>query len=407
MSASRIQNNEIIIVGGGVAGLALAQGLKHRNIPFRLFERDGQTSTKGYRFRIVDEGLDALQETLSPSLWKLLEDTHPASSPPHLLFLDAITGKRTGYKMSADSYSYPFDRRWVRELLCIGIEEHVHFNKAFQRYELLSLEDGNSAGVRVCFTDGTSVTGRMLIGADGVHSRVRKQFLPQVRLLDLERTVLWCRTPLTPEFEQRFNRQDVLSEHFSVMIDPQDPRHSCLFAPVRWPLDGKVSSVSPNLKDQSDYMFVALNFETPSVKLDTEDARKQYALKITKGWDAGLCTLFNMMTESSAIPIHSNPPEVEVWQSDERITMMGDAIHAMSPTGGSGGLTAVLDAAVLTRELSQSWDGTQWVGLESRISAYEKDMRERAKKVLDISFGGGKLLWAGKEWQEYTEVDNK
>ncbi|KAF8848897.1 FAD/NAD(P)-binding domain-containing protein, partial [Acephala macrosclerotiorum] len=197
MSASSIQNNEIIIVGGGVAGLTLAQGLKHRNIPFRLFERDAQTLEKGYRFRIVDAGLDALEETLPPSLWKLLEDTHPASSPPHLLLLDALTGKRTDYKKSPDSRSYPFDRRWIRELLCIGNEEHIHFNKAFERYELLSSEDGNSTGVRVYFTGGTSVTGRMLVGADGVHSRVRKQFLPQVRLRDLERTVLWCRTPLT------------------------------------------------------------------------------------------------------------------------------------------------------------------------------------------------------------------
>jgi 2-polyprenyl-6-methoxyphenol hydroxylase-like FAD-dependent oxidoreductase len=60
------------------------------------------------------------------------------------------------------------------------------------------------------------------------------------------------------------------------------------------------------------------------------------------------------MTESSAIPIHSSPPNVEVWKTDDRITVMGDAIHAMSPTGGSGGLTAVLEAAALTRKLSQS-----------------------------------------------------
>jgi len=86
---------------------------------------------------------------------------------------------------------------------------------------------------------------------------------------------------------------------------------------------------------------------------------------------------------------------------------MGDAIHAMSPTDGSSGLTAVLDAAALTRKLSQSWDGTRWVDVESRIFAYEKDMRERAKKMIDVSFRGGKILWAGKDWQKYAEVDNK
>jgi hypothetical protein len=78
----------------------------------------------------------------------------------------------------------------------------------------------------------------------------------------------------TLEFEKRFNRQDVPSEHFAAMIDSQDPRHSCLFAPIRLPHDGKISNVSSHFKAQSDYMFVELNFETPSVKLDTEDARK-------------------------------------------------------------------------------------------------------------------------------------
>jgi hypothetical protein len=43
--------------------------------------------------------------------------------------------------------------------------------------------------------------------------------------------------------------------------------------------------------------------------------------------------------------------------------------------------------------------------LESGIFAYEKDMRERAKKMIDVSFGGGKILWARKDWQEYAEVD--
>jgi len=400
------QNNQVIIVGGGIAGLVLAQGLKYRNIPFSLFERDSKASTKGYRFRVVDAGLDAMEETIPPSLWKLLEDTVPISSPPHILLLDAVTGERTAYIKSTDSRSYPIDRRWVRELLCIGIEEHLHFNKAFQHYELLS-EDGNSRGIRVTFTDGSTATGRMVIGADGVRSKVRTQFLPQIKLLDIDRTILWGRTPLTPEFEQRFNRPDVLAEHIAAMIDPHDKRHSCFFAPIRWPHGGKISNVSSHLSDRSDYMFVALNFETPSMSLDTEDARVAYALEMTKGWNEEFKHLVNEMTETSAISVSSNRPDIEVWETDNRITFMGDAIHAMSPSGGSGGLTAVLDTGALTKVLVQSWDGSHWVNLKDGFSRYEEGMRVRAKKALDKSFEGGKILWLGKDWHEYSEVEDK
>lgn len=399
------QNNQVIIVGGGIAGLVLAQGLKYRNIPFSLFERDGKAFTKGYRFRVVDAGIDAMEETIPPFLWKLLEETVPTSSPPHLLLLNAVTGERTAYIKSTDSRSYPIDRRWIRELLCIGIEEHLHFNKTFQQYELLS-EDGDSRGVRVTFTDGTTARGRMIIGADGVRSKVRRQFLPQIKLLDIDRTILWGRTPLTPEFEQRFNRPDVLAEHISAMIDPYDKRHSCFFAPIRWPHSGKVSDISPHLTDRSDYMFVALNFERQSVNLDTEDARMSYAREMTNGWNEEFKHLINEMTETSAISVNSNRPDIEVWQTDDRITFMGDAIHAMSPSGGSGGLTAVLDAGALTKVLAQSWDGSHWVNLKVELSGYEEGMRLRAKKALDVSFAGGKLLWLGKDWHKYSEVED-
>lgn len=72
------ESNDILIIGGGVAGLVLAQGLKHRGIPFKVFEHNERLSTKshGYRFRCEAAGLEALQETLSPEMWDLLEKTH-------------------------------------------------------------------------------------------------------------------------------------------------------------------------------------------------------------------------------------------------------------------------------------------------------------------------------------------
>lgn len=314
--------------------------------------------------------------------------------------LDAVSGEKMALRPTTDTRSYPVDRHWIRELLIIGIEEHVVFNKSFERYEL------GDGGVNVHFTDGSTVTGRMVIGADGAHSRVRRQFLPESRLLDLERTIIWGRTPLTPEFEKRFNRPDVLAEHFACMVDPNDNRHSLFFAPLRWSGNGKLSRVSEKLKDQEDYMFLALNFETPVGKLDTKEAREEHARKISQGWDADLCNLLTMMDESSAIRVHSSRPDVEVWETDDRVTLLGDAIHLMSPSGGSGGLTAIQDAAELTTVLSEFWVDGKWVDLKPGMARYEGNMRERAKKAIDVSFAGGKFLWAGKDWNEYLEVEN-
>jgi 2-polyprenyl-6-methoxyphenol hydroxylase-like FAD-dependent oxidoreductase len=65
----------ILIVGTGISGLALAQGLLKANIPFILFERDPSFTTRsqGYRVRINSTGISALEQLLSPDVFKLLK----------------------------------------------------------------------------------------------------------------------------------------------------------------------------------------------------------------------------------------------------------------------------------------------------------------------------------------------
>jgi 2-polyprenyl-6-methoxyphenol hydroxylase-like FAD-dependent oxidoreductase len=79
--------------------------------------------------------------------------------------------------------------------LSLDVEDMICFNTRFESYELL---DGDK--ILVLSTDGTSTGGRILIAADGVRSRVSKDFLPEFRLLVVERMTIWGRTPLTPYF---------------------------------------------------------------------------------------------------------------------------------------------------------------------------------------------------------------
>ena len=75
---SRNPADRVVVVGGGVAGLALARGLRLRSIPFRLFERYPQShSSQGHRFHISKEGHDALLSVLSTDLRDLLRRTAP------------------------------------------------------------------------------------------------------------------------------------------------------------------------------------------------------------------------------------------------------------------------------------------------------------------------------------------
>ncbi|KAK9415403.1 putative FAD-binding domain-containing protein [Seiridium unicorne] len=406
-----MSSSEVLIIGAGVAGMVLAQGLKHRGIPFRLFERDESLSSKsqGYRFRLVHEGLEALERTLAPDVWELLERTHPMDSPADLLKVDAHTGEtvmalRAKGDTDRERRCYPIDRPWFRELLSLGLEKHIEFGKAFEKYAFI--DDGH---VAVTFADGSSATGRLLVAADGVHSGVAKMRFPELKHLDVERTTLWGRTPLTPEFERRFDRPDVLQNHFSFMFDPTNPARTCLFAPIRWP--GDISSLSGGkLSKTSDYMFFALNFETPTEDINrSPETRALYSLEVSKHWQSNLRSLFEMQDVDTlyAVNIVSSKPDLPLWEADPRLTFVGDAIHTMSPSGGSGGLTTVQDVADLCDALADAKFGEgelDRVKLKDCLQLYEDKMRARAKTAIEWSFQGGKMVWAGQEWHEYSHV---
>lgn len=67
----------ILIIGGGLAGLSLAQALKRSSIPFHVYERDASLAARaqGYRIRINSEGSSALEALLSPSMLAEFEGT--------------------------------------------------------------------------------------------------------------------------------------------------------------------------------------------------------------------------------------------------------------------------------------------------------------------------------------------
>jgi 2-polyprenyl-6-methoxyphenol hydroxylase-like FAD-dependent oxidoreductase len=417
--------DEVLIIGAGVGGLCLAQGLHRRGIRFRVFERDESLAAKsqGYRFRLVHAGLEALERTLPPDLWDLLERTHARDSPPDLLRLDARSGE-TVLASPAEGATdrerrcYPIDRPWFRELLRLGIEDRIEFGKAFVGFEHdddeISRPGEEGDGIRVAFADGTtSARASLVVAADGVHSAVRRTRFPHLRPhLDVRRTVMWGRTPLTRDFERRFARPDVLAAHFAYMVDPASPARSCLFAPIRWP--GSVAELSGGrLSETSDYMFWALTSETPPATRDvnsTPEARAGYALDITRNWQSNLRSLFEMQDADSlyAVKVVSSAPDIHVWETDSRLTFVGDAIHAMSPSGGSGGLTTIQDVADLCDALVDAGFGTTKMKDPEKtrqcLQTYENEMRVRAKAALERSYRGGKAIWAGQEWYEYDLV---
>ncbi|TYZ68181.1 hypothetical protein PybrP1_007248 [[Pythium] brassicae (nom. inval.)] len=140
---TREHRTHVLIVGGGIGGLCLAQGLKKNGIPFTVFERDPTPNyrTQGYRLRINSSGYEALKANLSPANFEVfLRST--GHFQPGFKYLDAHTGEPTNenaafsHKSTKIDHVFSADRAMLRSLLLTDLSDfEIQFGHAFKRYD--------------------------------------------------------------------------------------------------------------------------------------------------------------------------------------------------------------------------------------------------------------------------------
>ncbi|KAI1398266.1 FAD/NAD(P)-binding domain-containing protein [Hypoxylon fuscum] len=399
MAQSTVPDLPVLIIGAGIAGLTLAQGLRLRSIPFRLFERYPRSRTsQGHRFRISKDGQTALNNVLSPQLQELLKQTAPDRYRFAPRYVDV---RKLDFEKPIPvdpAESMPVDRTWIRMLTTLGIEDAVEYEKEFESYEIVDER------VQVKFTDGSVAHGQLLVGADGIRSRVRKQLQPDRKLLDLERWVMWGRTPLTEGLKKEIP-QDLQGLLSWCMYLDEEANVQVVVEPMVWSKSVQQES-SAKLPDFPDYVYwvVCTASSQYSEQLPkTVQEKKLFLEKVTETWHPALKLLLGSAVHelSACIPVLSSKPDIEVHSANRtgRVTLVGDAAHSMSPMGGSGGDTAVRNAADLARTLAE--EGVT----KSSIADFEARMESRAKEKIEHSFRGGQKFWRGKEWSEYGEID--
>jgi 2-polyprenyl-6-methoxyphenol hydroxylase-like FAD-dependent oxidoreductase len=125
------------------------------------------------------------------------------------------------------------------------------------------------------------------------------------------------------------------------------------------------------------YLMWAFGAQRHALGLTTEDAPcpetlRSIALAGMADWDPGSRELVWMTDPAtlSLLPIRTSRP-VEPWPTS-RITLLGDAIHSMTPYPGIGANVALRDAALLSRQLARASRGE--IALLDAVAEYERAM---------------------------------
>lgn len=339
----------IIIIGGGIGGLCLAQGLKKAGIEFKVYERDPVLDYRpqGYRLKIEADGDAALKACLSDEVYERFRlscavttvgqtDYNPVSG--------SILRSREGTGLAAAgglSASATVDRGVFREILTTGIREHITFGKDVASYVI----DDAEQGVAVSFKDGTSVHGSFLVGADGVRSSVRKTMLPDAKYVDTGAICIYGKTPMSSELLEHFpsfglrwmtSCIDEAPSIQSILIG-QSPL-TLLCEPIRFPAENR-----KHMKLPEDYVYWVmigrkeLFAATPSeaVKLSRSEhlAGKavDLSLELTKEWHPSISSLIRLQDrrQSSTMQVVSALPNIAPWKPSRYVTLVSQSLNIL------------------------------------------------------------------------------
>jgi 2-polyprenyl-6-methoxyphenol hydroxylase-like FAD-dependent oxidoreductase len=382
----------ILISGSGLASLLLAQSLRQLSIPFLIFERDASISfrAQGYRLRLSAEGLDAIESVLSPELWAKFWAKCGKTGGVGFSALDAVTGEDITEKenptlqpkpapeepkaerlaiTSRDGKIVGIARGDMRKVFLEGCEPYMHWSHTVTGYEL------TDSGVRVVFADGSkSVEGEMLIGGEGIYSKVAKQVSDgKIKTYDTGARGIHGQASTTA-FKG-------LGEGVWRIADESNPKGR-VFA---------ITNLRPDEMNDPNVNFGWTMGGQPGVIQAPNDnyaivgvEAANLAKELTKNWHPRVKPLFTEMVESEAAfwkITCSTPTGVPEWKNEPRVTVIGDAAHSMTPAGGIGANTAVRDSALLGKLLAEAGGWKDGV-----TAAYEKEMRVYASEAVRGSY---------------------
>jgi 2-polyprenyl-6-methoxyphenol hydroxylase-like FAD-dependent oxidoreductase len=362
---------DVMVIGGGVGGLCLAQGLRKAGIKVTVYERDpsAQIRHQGYRIGLKATGASALRECLPENLFELAVATSIRVAN-RMVLMDERLNVAHSHPLPHDPPGpggFGVNRLTLREILLAGLD--VRFGA-----ECVGFEVGLGGSVTARFANGTSATADVLAGADGTWSEVRRQLVPDAVINELGWTI-YGRTPFGQPDPAEWV-PDVLVDSFNRIRWPEGVAMSVATCRVLEPVTSAAARLAPGVRltDIPGYFSWTLPLSDPGLYHADSAALHSAAAELVDGWHPAVRRLIAEADGPATFPVcRTSAQPVQRWKPGP-VTLLGDAIHTMSPGRGDGANIALKDAQLLARAPRRAAAGE--VPVAEALAGYQAEMLE-------------------------------
>ncbi|KUJ11661.1 FAD/NAD(P)-binding domain-containing protein [Mollisia scopiformis] len=381
--------SSVIIIGSGCTGLAIAHGLRKAGIPVVVCEKNAAVFSPGERDwnMGLHWGVPILKSLIpdyaAAQLQSVQVDPNTPTKPVDSL---AFLNGQTGEVMVAPEIPnfHRLRRSKLRALLAKDLD--IRWNK---RLKNLVFEDDNSSVIAV-FEDGEHITGRLIIGADGARSTVRKLLLgPEIAPS--------TRLPYSATFVQaKYTHEQALflrSFHPLYIAAPHPDGYFAFFG-----LQDAPDADKP--EGWTFFFYISWNASLEQQTTERVTFGNKERLAQVKRKSKGYCEpwksafewvpedqpawYFDLTVWDPSLPDHQ-------WDTrNGRVTLAGDAAHPMTYQRGQGLNHSITDAGKLVEAI------TTEAKLATAIEKYEAEMKTRAGEEVKLSVLNTTMLhdWA-------------
>ncbi|KAI0100583.1 FAD dependent oxidoreductase [Nemania sp. FL0031] len=334
---SSIEN--VAIIGGGLAGMAAALSLHELSIKCSIYEMRDTTAAPPRSSGALMLSPNSLKVLDRFGLYSKIEKL--SYSFDYVYYKDANEQTIDRYPLGGEAFGYNALRVYRQDLLDVlyaacrerGIP--IHLSKKFT--EVIEETDGH---VVFKFADGTTETASLLIGSDGIHSKLRDYVTPGVEKKFVGMAALAWEVPTkqlrVPEGKDYKFPVTVLTANGAFVLAPQGADGSAMLAGTQVPLQDR------NREEWNKFFA------------DKEGLVNRATANINVWPDIAKSGMENIDRDSMNVWPFYTIPRLSNWTSSkhQRVVILGDAAHAIPPTTGQGASQAFEDVMSLALLLS-------------------------------------------------------